>query len=171
LSASLQETDQQACRHHARPEASLVPPAIQAHVSQGGVRARHYTSALIDLHCRILLTMTTPELSDADYQRLAFATLSAVEKQCDAWLDQDVIDVDTHRSGGLLELAFPNGSKIILNTQPPLKELWLATRGGGFHFHWVGGQWVDTRDGQNLMDCLSHHASQQAGLALRFDLV
>lgn len=112
--------------------------------------------------------MTTPELSDADYQRLAHAALSAVEKQCDTWLDQDVIDLDTHRSGGLLELTFPNGTKIILNTQPPLKELWLAARGGGFHFRWSGGQWVDTRDEQKLADCLSQHASQQAGVALRF---
>lgn len=113
--------------------------------------------------------MTTPELSDADYQRLAHATLSAIEKQLDAWLDQDIIDVDTHRSGGLLELAFPNGSKIILNTQPPLKELWLAARGGGFHFRWGGGQWVDTRDGQGLLSRLSHHASQQAGMSLNFE--
>ncbi|TDM08544.1 MAG: iron donor protein CyaY [Ideonella sp. MAG2] len=114
--------------------------------------------------------MTTPELSDADYRQLAHATLSAIEKQLDTWLDQDVIDVDTHRSGGLLELAFPNGSKIILNTQPPLKELWLAARGGGFHFRRQQGRWIDTRDGQTLAACLSHHASLQAGLTLRFDI-
>mgnify|MGYP003533160100 CR=1 FL=1 len=132
------------------------------------LKVGYYTAALFDLHCRILLTMSTPELSDADYQRLAYALLSAVEKQLDEWLDQDIIDVDAHRSGGLLELAFPNGSKMILNTQPPLQELWLAARGGGFHFRWRDGQWVDTRDGQVLMACLSHHASLQAGLPLNF---
>ncbi|MDZ7813397.1 MAG: iron donor protein CyaY [Ideonella sp.] len=107
-------------------------------------------------------------MSDADYLRLAYAALSTIEKQCDTWLDQDVIDVDTHRSGGLLELTFPNGSKIILNTQPPLKELWLAARGGGFHFRCSEGEWVDTRDGQGLMHCLSQHASSQAGMSLKF---
>lgn len=132
------------------------------------LKARYYTSTLFDLHRRILLIMTSPELSDADYQRLAHATLSAIEKQLDAWLDQDVIDVDAHRSGGLLELAFPNGSKIIINTQPPLQELWLAARGGGFHFRWRAGQWVDTRDGQEMLACLSHHASLQAGMPLSF---
>ena len=107
-------------------------------------------------------------LSDADYQRETAAVLSRIEAAADHWLQQDVIDIDTQRSGGLLELSFPDGSKIIVNTQPPLQELWLAARAGGFHFRWVDGRWVDTRDGSELMDALSRHASAQAGKQLRF---
>jgi len=113
--------------------------------------------------------MTALALSDADYRRLTDEVLSSVEKTVDRWLDDDLVDIDTHRTGGLLELAFPNGSKLILNTQPPLQELWLAAKGGGFHFRHEAGRWVDTRDGREFFDSLSHHASQQAGKPLRFE--
>jgi CyaY protein len=112
--------------------------------------------------------MTAHILSDADYHRLAHEVLASVETRVDGWLDQDLIDIDSHRTGGLLELSFPNGSKLILNTQPPLKELWLAARGGGFHYRYDGKQWIDTRDGQEFFASLSHHASLQAGKPLSF---
>jgi len=108
-------------------------------------------------------------LSDADFHRLAWTALASIETQADQWLEEDVIDIDTHRTGGLLELTFPNRSKLILNTQPPLKELWLAAKGGGFHYRWQDGAWRDTRDGGEFWAALSHHASLQAELALRFE--
>lgn len=107
-------------------------------------------------------------LSDAEYQRETSALLARIEAAADRWLQDDVIDIDTHRTGGLLELAFPNGSKIIINTQPPLHELWLAARGGGFHYRWVDGLWRDTRDGSEFIAALSQHASLQAGQPLNF---
>jgi len=107
-------------------------------------------------------------LSDADYHRETGAMLARIEATADRWLQDDVIDIDTHRTGGLLELAFPNGSKIIINTQPPLHELWLAARGGGFHYRFSEGRWVDTRDGSEFLQALSQHASAQGGKALNF---
>jgi CyaY protein len=107
-------------------------------------------------------------MSDADYQRETQALLSSIEARADAWLQDDVIDIDTHRSGGLLEMSFPNGSKLIVNTQPPLQEVWLAARGGGFHFKWVQGAWRDTKDGSEFIAALSHHATAQGGKPLAF---
>jgi iron donor protein CyaY len=66
--------------------------------------------------------------------------LARIEATTDRWLQDDVIDIDSQRTGGLLELSFPDGSKIILNTQPPLHEVWLAARGGGYHYRWVDGR-------------------------------
>jgi CyaY protein len=68
----------------------------------------------------------------------------------------------------LLELSFPDGSKIVVNTQPPLHELWLAARSAGRHFKHDGGRWVDTRDGTEFLAALSHHASEQARCTLAF---
>jgi CyaY protein len=139
------------------------------------VAARGRTATLID-DCstmpRILSTMSscpdaTP-LSDAEYGRITAAVLSAIEATADCWLQDDVIDIDTQRTGGLLELVFPNDSRIIVNTQPPLQEIWLAARGGGFHYRHVGGQWLDTRDGSEFFEALSRHASAQSGIELRF---
>jgi CyaY protein len=109
-------------------------------------------------------------LADADYQRLSAAVLSAIEATADRWLQDDLIDIDTQRTGGLLELMFPDDSRIIVNTQPPLQELWLAARSGGYHYRHVEGRWLDTRDGSEFFDALSRQASAQAGIELRFDV-
>jgi CyaY protein len=113
--------------------------------------------------------MDTTALSDAEYRHAAAETLSRVEAVIDRWLQDDVIDIDTARTGGLLELAFPNGSKIVINTQPPLQELWLAARGGGFHFKRVGNSWCDTKDAVDFFERLNREASAQAGRALDFN--
>ena len=94
------------------------------------------------------------------------AVLARVEACVDAWLQDDVVDIDAQRTGGMLELSFPNGSKIVLNTQPPLHEIWLAARAGGYHYKFVDGAWRDTRDGRELFDVLSACAGEQAGQAL-----
>lgn len=107
-------------------------------------------------------------MSDADYVRESSALLARIEATCDRWLDEDVIDIDTHRTGGLLELIFPDKSKIVVNTQPPLHEMWVAARAGGYHYRWDGQHWRDTRDGHELLEMLSRQASTQGGRALSF---
>lgn len=108
-------------------------------------------------------------LSDSEYHAITRRLLDRIEAQADRWLQADVIDIDTHRTGGLLELSFPDGSKIVVNTQPPLHEVWMASRSGGFHYRWSGTQWVDTRDGSELLAALSQQASRQGGRALEFE--
>ena len=112
--------------------------------------------------------MSVHDLSDFEYHRLTAETLARVESTIDRWLQDDVIDIDTQRTGGLLELSFPGGSKIVINTQPPLHEIWLAARAGGYHFKRAGDAWRDTRDGREFFDRLSEEASAQAGCGLKF---
>ena len=115
---------------------------------------------------------STPLLFEAltgpEYDRRTHAVFAAIEMRIDHFLEDDVVDIDSRRTGGLLELDFPNGSTIVVNTQPPLQELWLAARSGGFHFKPSGGQWLDTRDGREFFAALSACASEQAGCELRF---
>lgn len=107
-------------------------------------------------------------MTDLEYHDRAGTVLARVEACVDAWLQDDVVDIDAQRTGGMLELSFPNGSKIVLNTQPPLHEIWLAARAGGYHYKFVDGAWRDTRDGRELFEVLSACAGEQAGQALRF---
>ena len=107
-------------------------------------------------------------MTDLEYHAKTSAVLAGIEACVDAWLQDDVVDIDTQRTGGLLEMSFPNGSKIILNTQPPLHEIWLAARSGGFHYKFVDGAWRDTRDGRELFEALSTCASEQAAQPLHF---
>jgi CyaY protein len=115
------------------------------------------------------MTPTPEHLSDIEYDKRAQAALSAVEAAVDRLLQDDVIDIDASRTGGLLELSFPDRrGVIVINTQPPLHELWLAAPMGGFHFKPVQGRWADSRDGRDFFVVLSICASELAGFDLRF---
>ena len=114
------------------------------------------------------MTPTPEPLSDADYDSRARATLASVEATVDRLLQDDVIDIDASRTGGLLELRFPAGGTIVVNTQPPLHELWLAAPRGGYHFKAVGGRWIE-REGGEFFAVLSACASEMGGQALRFE--
>lgn len=111
-------------------------------------------------------TSTPSTLTDSEFHVRSHAVLAAIEAALDSWLQDDVIDIDSHRTGGLLELQLPDGSKIVVNTQPPLHELWLAARRGGYHFRWVGDRWVDSREGGEFFAVLSREISAQTGRAL-----
>ena len=107
-------------------------------------------------------------LTDSEYHRITSAVLASIEATIDRWLQDDVIDIDAQRTGGLLELVFPDRSRIVINTQPPLHELWLASPAGGYHFRHADGRWLDTRDGAEFHALLSREASAQAGQPLAF---
>ena len=106
-------------------------------------------------------------MSESEFLALAEATLTQIEAALDRLNDEDVLDVECSRSGNVLEIEFiDNGSKIIVNSQAPMREMWIAARSGGFHYKRVGDEWVNTRDGSELFAALSGMASEQAGAAV-----
>jgi CyaY protein len=103
-------------------------------------------------------------MSETEFLGLAESTLTTIESALDRFNDEDVIDVECKRSGNVLEIEFiDNGSKIIVNSQAPMQELWVAAKSGGFHYKRVGEQWINTRDGSELFAALSLLASAQGG--------
>ncbi len=102
-------------------------------------------------------------MDDKEFNALADQALQQIE----AALEGADIDFEMV-AGGVLEIEFDDGSKIIVNRHGVAREIWVAARSGGFHFRWDGGQWLDTRDGAPLMERLAALASQQAGTPLRF---
>ncbi|NHZ62276.1 iron donor protein CyaY [Massilia genomosp. 1] len=103
-------------------------------------------------------------MSEKEFLDLAEATLNTIEEAMDRLNDEDVIDVECKRSGNVLEIEFiDNGSKIIVNSQAPMQELWVAAKSGGFHYKREGGAWINTRDGSELFAALSELASAQGG--------
>ncbi|GHA77530.1 protein CyaY [Formosimonas limnophila] len=55
-------------------------------------------------------------------------------------------DWDVSQHGALLEIENDDGAKIIINQQLAMQEVWLASREGGYHFKYVDGAWLNTRD-------------------------
>lgn len=106
-------------------------------------------------------------MSESEFLAQAEATLTAIATALDRLNDEDVVDVECSRSGNVLEIEFiDNGTKIIVNSQAPMREMWIAARSGGFHYKRVGDEWRNTRDDTELFAALSSLASEQAGVAL-----
>ncbi|QDP02580.1 iron donor protein CyaY [Thalassotalea sp. PS06] len=97
-------------------------------------------------------------MNDSQYNIMADDMLLAIE---DA-IEDCPVDIDYEGVGGLLTLAFPNGSKIIINKQPPLHEIWVATKFNGHHFEFTEDQWRDKRSGDEFWSFLSQAVSTQA---------
>ena len=99
-------------------------------------------------------------MDDKEFNALADRILARIESALEA-SDAD-IDFEL-AAGGVLEIEFADGSKIIVNRHGVAREIWVAARAGGFHFRWDGTDWRDTRDGAELLEKLSLLAGQQAG--------
>jgi len=105
-------------------------------------------------------------MNDAEFDRLASAALQTIEQR----LEASGVDADFElKEGGVLEVEFADGSKVIVNRHAAAREIWLAARSGGFHFRWDGSSWRDTRDGSELFAALSRVTSQQAGHEVRLE--
>ena len=99
-------------------------------------------------------------MDESQFEALATEALQRIERA----LDESGIDADFElKEGGVLELEFGNGSRIIVNRHAAAREIWVAARSGGFHFRWDGGAWRDTRDGGELFAALSRLVSAQSG--------
>jgi len=94
--------------------------------------------------------------------------LQMIEASCDRINEQTDADIDNQRTGGMVTLVFSNGSQIVVNLQKPLHEIWLASRGGGYHYRFDGSQWQDTKGQGEFFAHLSRDASIQAGRTLVF---
>lgn len=49
-------------------------------------------------------------------------------------LENQGADVDCETQGSVFTITFDNHTKIVINKQEPLLELWIASKLGGFHF-------------------------------------
>jgi len=107
-----------------------------------------------------------PPLNETEFLALAGAALDKLEADIEAAADAADADVEINRTGNVMELEFEDGSKIIVNSQAPMQELWVAAKAGGFHFRYDGARWVDTRSGAELYAALSGYMSLQAGTTL-----
>ena len=108
-------------------------------------------------------------MTESEFLVLADQTLTAIEAALERIANETDLDVEYSRSGNVLTIEFvDNGSKIIVNSQAPMQEMWVAARSGGFHYRREGGKWVNTRDGTELFAALSNMASEQSGASIVF---
>ncbi len=106
-------------------------------------------------------------ITDSEFEHMATQTLAGIEASVEAAAESADLDIDLQmKPGGVLELGFEDGSKMIVNRQGAAREIWVAAKSGGFHFRYDGHRWVDTRDGGELFAALSRLVSAQGGAAV-----
>lgn len=104
-------------------------------------------------------------MTESEFLTMAEQCLAQVEEIFEKAFENDEFDVECKRSGNVLEIEFVNnGSKIIINSQAPMQEMWMAARSGGFHYRHDGQGWKNTRDQSDFFETLSNIAREQAGI-------
>ena len=90
-------------------------------------------------------------MNDSEFQQLADQLYQKIEDS----IEESGADVDYDQNGGLLTLEFENRTKLIINRQQPLHQIWLATLENGHHYDYKAGKWIDDRSGDEFLTFLS----------------
>ena len=103
-------------------------------------------------------------MTESEFLAASESVLDDIEVAVDAaGLDADF----ERKSTGLLELELADQSRIVINTQTPMRQIWVAAKSGGYHFQSRQGGWHDTRSGEELFAALSRVLCEQGGVAVR----
>jgi CyaY protein len=102
-------------------------------------------------------------VNDSEFSDLVDTIVEQIEDELDEWDD----DLDIDSSAGILNVAFPDGSAVILSRQIVNHEIWIAARSGGFHLGFIDDQWLCRTTSELLPDLLSRVFSEQIGRTVR----
>jgi len=98
-------------------------------------------------------------MTETEFLQRSEQVMAAIERAIDA----TGADIEASRSGNVLTLELGDSSKVIINSQAPMQQMWVAGRSGAFHYAWRDGGWHDTRDGSEMFAALSRLVSAQGG--------
>ena len=102
-------------------------------------------------------------MTPSEFDSLADAMLERIARA----VEESGADCDCESKGsGVLDLEFADGSRIVVNRHSAARQIWVAARSGGYHFRWEGSDWVDTREGGELLAALSKLVSEQSNRAV-----
>lgn len=104
-------------------------------------------------------------MTESEYHQRVDAILLSLEEQIDA---VESADIDYESAEGILTVLFEDGSKIILNKQEPLLQLWVATLYNGHHFERRTDVWIDNRTDAEFWSFISEAMSRQAHVEITF---
>lgn len=102
-------------------------------------------------------------MTETEFHERISLILDTIEACADEWYESLDVDVDTKREANVLNLLFDNKTPVVINSQAPMQELWVAAPSGGFHYRFDGDIWQDTRGGADLNTALSQIFSDATG--------
>ena len=69
-------------------------------------------------------------MDESRFNQLADDVMIAIEEA----IDNSGADIDYDNVADILTLEFSDQSRIIINRQTPLSQIWVAAKSGGYHF-------------------------------------
>ena len=90
-------------------------------------------------------------MNETEFHQLVDSQLERIE----AAIDEAGADIDYETSGN-------DGSQIIINRQEPMREIWLASKSGGYHFKSIDGEWICSKTGLELLTLLKQECDKHA---------
>jgi CyaY protein len=99
------------------------------------------------------------------YERLAGTTFKRV---LDLFEDIDPDEADVDSGGDVVRIELKNGRKVVLNTQRPVRQIWLAGGQAAWHFSYDAAteRWLDDKGRGELFEVLRGILLDLAGLRL-----
>ena len=97
-------------------------------------------------------------MNDTEFHQLVDIQMQNIEEA----IDESEADVDYEVTGNVMTLEFENRSQIIINRQESMREIWLASKSGGFHFKLVDDKWTCSKTGMELFDMVKEECEKHA---------
>jgi len=105
-------------------------------------------------------------MDEKRYRELADAALRDI---LDLFDEVDVDEADAESTGDVITVRYSDGSRLVVNTQSPAKQMWLAGAGRGWHFSWDEAEkaWLhDKGTGDELFAILRKITKDTVGVDL-----
>jgi iron donor protein CyaY len=105
-------------------------------------------------------------MDEHEFERRA---ADAWKRVLDLFEDVDPEEADVEQSGDVIRIDFRGGQRVVLNTQRPARQLWLAGASQAWHFSYDAGsdRWFDDKGrGVELYAQLATLAKLAVGLEL-----
>ncbi|WP_343183062.1 iron donor protein CyaY [Buchnera aphidicola (Neophyllaphis podocarpi)] len=105
-------------------------------------------------------------MNNLEFYNITNSLMISVENKLDEYNNK--IDIECEINNDVMYISFKNNSKIIINRQKFLKQVWLATQINGYHFNYLNKCWICNRTGLNFWKILEISCSSQSGYKIIF---
>jgi CyaY protein len=104
-------------------------------------------------------------MDDGSYEKQVVETFRRV---LDLFEDVDPADADVESTGDVVRIDLPGGRRVVLNTQRPVHQIWLAGGQSAWHFDFdeAGKRWLDDKGRGELFSILGGVVRDLGGPAL-----
>jgi len=104
-------------------------------------------------------------MDERSYEKLVGATF---ERVLDLFEDVDPDRADVESTGDVVRIELPGKRRVVLNTQRPVRQIWLAGGQAAWHFSYDEGQarWLDDKGRGELFEVLRRVVFEVCGLTL-----